>query len=348
MNAVDAEAVAPSVPSFYTNLRPLEPEGSNPQTAGAPDATGVLERFGLYGDVPTRVMNWAVRFCPLYLEPIFIAVYTFLFWLVCPAPRRAIAANLAVVIPGSSRHANTLRSLRVFWNFANSCVDAARVAAEGDVIDWEIVGVDHFQELADLPADQGAIILTAHMGNYDVAAPVFARRFRRRVHAVRAPERVAHTQSMYDRDATRRGTASDDELRIAYNTGDNFLGIDLMESLAGGDAVAIQGDRILFDVSPLHAELCGAPIRYPKGPFTLALAARAPIYPVFIIRTGRRRYQVRVEPAFRCERHRDDGRDKFPALARAATGWTRALEPIVRRHWHQWYVFEPVFADADQ
>lgn len=323
----------------------MESEGLDPPLTATSERRAILDRFGVYGDFPTRAMNWGVRRCPLYLEPIFIAVYTFLFWLACARPRHAIAANLAVVFPRSSRLANQFRALRVFWNFANSCVDAATVEAEGDVIDWEIVGTENFQALAESPRDRGAVILSAHMGNYDVAAPVFAKRFRRRVHAVRAPERLAHTQAMRERNHPSPG-ASEDDLRIAYNTGHNFLGIDLIEALVAGDAVALQGDRILFGVSPLPATLCGAPVRFPKGPFTLALAAKVPIYPLFIIRTGRRRYQVRVEQPFACERLHSDGRDKNPALNRAASEWAGVLEPLVRRHWHQWFVFEPVFTDV--
>jgi predicted LPLAT superfamily acyltransferase len=308
----------------------LETESSQDQTRGT-----LLDRIGIYGDVPTRLMEWGIRTCPLYLEPLFILGYSLLCFVLCRGARRAVCANLAVIFPGASRIRTSARAFRVFWNFAWSCADAARVRIEGDVLDWDIVGIAQVDELADL--DGGAIVLTAHMGNYDVAAPVFARRFKKKFHAVRAPERVAAMQEMMEEQHSR--TASSD-YEVRYNTGDNFLAVDLMNALSANEIVALQGDRLIPGLTPLPNDLFGAVTQFPKGPFSLAAATGVPIYPIFVIRTGRRRYQVRVDNAFYCQRNR---KAQDHALQSAAATWAEVLATVVRKHWYQWYVFEPAF-----
>jgi len=320
--------------SYTLDIALLEPESSTPPP-GTPDRTDLLERFGAHGDLSTRFMNWGVKYCPPYLEPLFIFGYTAIFFLLCAPPRRAVTDNLCIILPDSWKLTNIFRAFRVFWNFAWTCADGARAQAEGDCFDWEIVGLDHFDSLVE--HDGGAILMTAHMGSYDVAAPVFARKFKRKIHAVRAPERNATLQAHREQELQK---TESDALAVRYNTGENLLAVDLVNALSRHEIVAIQGDRVIYGVTPLEAEMFGHQTWFPKGPFTLAMAGKAPIYPIFIIRLGRLRYQVRVEHPIECRR---EGRDASTGLAKAAGDWSGILGTLLQRQWHQWFVFEHAF-----
>jgi hypothetical protein len=65
----------------------------------------------------------------------------------------------------------------VFWNFAVTFVDGLRCETGTGGVDWAVEGLAHMEDLAN--RGEGCIILTAHMGNYDIAAPMFASHFRR-------------------------------------------------------------------------------------------------------------------------------------------------------------------------
>ena len=52
--------------------------------------------------------------------------------------------------------------------------------------DWEFAGLDHFEEMQSQQG--GAILLTAHMGSYDLGAQLSPRRRGVRMVMVRAPE----------------------------------------------------------------------------------------------------------------------------------------------------------------
>lgn len=306
----------------------------------------LFQRLGLHGDVGPRFQAWAVRHCPFFLEPIFLIGYSLLFFLIAAGPRRAVISNLAILIPGSTRFDNSLRAWRVFWSFSSSITDAVRSRQSPDentpplpAVDWEIVGVRHFEKISD--GESGAIILTAHMGNYDVAAPVFSEKFSRRLNAVRAPERTQEQQEYRKREL--EGQQSDN-YAVRYNSPESILGLELTQALGRGEFVAIQGDRILFDVSALETTFDVEHVMaIPKGPFVLALTTRTQIHPLFILRTGHRRYQVLVKPPIDCVAEARGAKARHQAIDRAAADWISELAPLMRKHWHQWYVFEPVF-----
>ncbi len=267
-----------------------------------------------------------------------MAGFTALFFVVLKKGRNAVASNLRVIHPGSSWLMSQLRVFRVFWNFAWTLTDLMHVRLGEKVISWEIVGKQYLEVLEN--EQKGAILLTAHMGNYDVAAPVFAPRFKQKIHMVRTPERQRQSQEFQQKNRAHEQSST---FVIHYNEPGNMLGVELARCLREGDVVAIQGDRILFDVSPMTVNFCeGVEWNLPRGPFMLAMVARAAIYPVFIIRMGYRRYRIEAFPAIEMSRHRE-GREA--AQKEAAQRWSDILAQIVVKHWRQWFVFEPVFGD---
>jgi predicted LPLAT superfamily acyltransferase len=112
--------------------------------------------------------------------------------------------------------------------------------------------------------------------------------------------------------------------------------------LQRGEIIAIQGDRITPGISALPATLFGRKSNIPAGPFALSMAARVPIYPLFIVRLGRRSYRLVVGAPFDVQRTRD----RAVGFEQAVAQWTRELERVVRDAWFQWYTFEP-FAEKD-
>lgn len=246
--------------------------------------------------------------------------------------RRALMQNLKAILPGSSSIANLFRAYRVVWNFSWTIADNVRFRETRTVPDWEFVGREHFEELQSYPT--GAIILTAHMGSYDLGANLFAETSPRRMVMVRAPE-VDPLTRKYEESQYGRGTES---LRIDFNTKAEDLAFDLLHAVCAGEIVAIQGDRVTPGIATLPATLFGKPTEMPAGPFALAMAARAPIFPLFVIRQGRRSYRLVTGEPILVERR---GRDRDADLRRAIDRWTAELERIIRESWWNWFMFEP-------
>lgn len=289
--------------------------------------------FGAYGDFWIRYLNWGVRHCPWTVEPVLVTFYAGLFFIAAKSFREGITANLGVLFPGESRISLAWKAYKVFWNFAAVAVDGVRAREEPGIIEWEIDGLEAFEHMRQ--CESGVILVTAHMGNYDLAGSVFAQRFDRVMHAVRAPERNAQLQAVRNAELAAQ---QDEHYRIVYNEPGNMLAITLAQALQRSEAVAIQADRILFDVAPMTMEWDEKHlIDVPQGPFILSLTTGCPIYPLFMIRLGRCRYRVEFGRAFHCKR---TGRDKQADLTRAAAIWVDHLRAIVKRHWSQWLVVE--------
>ena len=194
--------------------------------------------------------------------------------------------------------------------------------------------MSHLQALEN--ATHGAILMTAHMGNYDVAAPVFAPRFRQKIHMVRTPERQKESQEFQHKLRVKSGA-----FEVHYNEPGSMLGVELAKCLGEGDIVAIQGDRILFDVSPVVVQFDERQTwQLPRGPFMLALVAGATIHPMFIVRTGYRIYRIEAYPPILMDRSREA---RSAAQQLAAQQWSDVLKKTIVRHWSNWFVFERVF-----
>ncbi len=278
------------------------------------------------------LQSWGARWLPGWLEPVFVAGYVSLFFFLCAAPRNAVRHNLAALFPSDGRIRLTLRAWLVFLRFGATATEAMQCRLGRNLVDWEISGRVHFEEIVASPT--GCILLTAHMGSSDVAATAFAGRFPRRLTAVRAPVRHASTQREMHRQLVANASST---FEVIYNAHE-FVGVELVQRLAAGEAVALQGDRVLFDVASMEVVRNGLGLILPKGPFALALATGVPIFPLFVVRLGRRCYRVEVGAPFFCEGRREE---RAVAMKQAAAHWFDLLVAQARRHWDQWYIFEP-------
>ncbi|NJM36699.1 MAG: hypothetical protein HC845_01830 [Akkermansiaceae bacterium] len=289
--------------------------------------------------MPTRCMLHALRVTPWFLEPVLIAPWTFLFFVIGKNQRCAVAGNLQALFPHWGKWRASFGAWRVFWNFALTLVDAQRCETQTGDVDWIIDGIKNIDDLND--CQKGCVILTAHMGNYDLAAPFFAARFQRTLYTVRAPEREPETQKLREAEIRQKEILYPN-FRTLYNQDGNLLGIELARLLGEGNIVAVQGDRVVFDVSPMDVEVePGLIMRLPRGPLYLAQATGAPCFPLFILRDGWRRYQICALPQMRLPPRRRGQDDE------AAKIWANTILHQIRRHWSQWYVFEPLVRRID-
>ena len=84
-------------------------------------------------------------------------------------------------------------------------------------------------------------------------------------------------------------------------------------------------------------DFCGRAASFPLGPFVISRIARAPLVPVFAVRTGIRSYELRVSDRLQ------------PTTAAETTAafeaTVRAYEALVRERPEQWLLFEDVWRE---
>ncbi len=302
---------------------------------------GWWRRVGVFGDLPTRLLMRGLKVTPGFLEPLLIPPWTLLFFAMAKSQRRAVAGNLRALFPEWSQARAVAGAYRVFLNFAATYVDALRCETGSGAVDWVIDGLEHFEDLRS--RTDGCLVLTAHMGNYDLAAPLFSEKFGRTLHAVRAPEREPEMQAIREAEIAEQERLNP-YFKTCFNHGGEMLGVELARFLQQGDIVAVQGDRVIFEVSPMETEIePGLLMRLPRGPLYLARISGAAVFPLFITRDGWRRYRVEVHaPLVLPARVRGRGEDPATAL------WAGVILGGVRKHWAQWFVFEPVLRRGER
>lgn len=271
---------------------------------------------------------------PFYFQPVVIAYWTLFFFFFAAPARRAIVANLAVVLSGSSRWMNYLRAYRTLMNFAFTISDAANYKVNRAEFTYEIIGAEQLERLAKA---EGAIVLTAHMGNYDLGAALFAQKFNRDIRMVRAPEPDAKSAEHLSEAMRRTGEGA---VKIAYSTDGALLSFDLLGALRRGEIVSIQGDRVMGEVATVEGRMFDARLRIPTGPFTLAQITGVPIYPLFIVRARHRRYQIIVRDPILVQR---SSAKREEDIAPAVAQWCAILEKIIADNWQQWFALAPIF-----
>lgn len=302
-------------------------------------------RLCVYSDLPIRGVAMAVKTCPFFLAPIILFGFSIVAFLLLKPQRRAIHGNLKVLNPGAGYFQLWGEVFAVFHEFSRSISDAAYVRCGRDMLTWEIEDPAAFDELTR-GHEKGAILLTAHMGNYDLAGSLFCDKFPAPVHSVRAPERDCFAQEAKEKELAEKLS---DGYVIHFNKGsESVLGLELAKALSHGEYVAIQGDRIVFDVAALDAAVPGREntiMKIPAGPFVLAQISGAPIFPLFVKRTGHLKYCVVAHEPIYVE----NDRSRRNELQQEGVGkWMEILMLTLRENRKQWLVFETAFFDSEE
>jgi predicted LPLAT superfamily acyltransferase len=256
-----------------------------------------------------------------------------IFFLLAGPQRRAVLHNLQALNPRMDAWSLFFGGVEVFHQFALVYLDRLYHMHFRLPVEWDLPDIRLLEEMREEPG--GLIIFTAHSGNYDIGASLFASKFGRPVHIVRVPERTPEMQSLREKEL-QRAEAAVEHLRVHYNsTADAHLGLALCRLLNAGEVVAVQGDRVMLEVSGMSAEHEGVSFYVPRGPLVLAEVTRCPCYPIFLTRSSFLRYRIHVGPAF-------TQRGEHVPTQELIRRWLGVLHPFLVNHTAEWSVFEPM------
>ncbi len=255
-----------------------------------------------------------------------------------PAPKREIAANLGRLLglpEGSRRVRRATRQM--LFNFAYYWVDLFRFAqlpAERaqELLDG-CVGAEHLE--SERAAGRGVILLTAHLGNWELGGLFLAR--------LDLPLTVVYVRDEFEvaerfRSLLRQRVQVQE---IAINPAGGLASLPVLRSLAEGRVVAMQGDRD-FNDRGVVVDFCGAPACFPDGPFHLARMTGASLVPAFVVYGSGHRFEIEIGAPIRVPKSQDREAEVRKALNR----WVSVLEDAVHRWPTQWYTFFDPWADA--
>jgi predicted LPLAT superfamily acyltransferase len=220
------------------------------------------------------------------------------------------------------------RTYRQFLAIGQCLIDRVVLASKGpSAFEHTHEGNEHIQRIA--AAGKGGILLTAHLGNWEVASGLLRGLYEVRI-AIAVfegeEERLKrYLERMSGPIKPRVITVGSDELSV----------LEILRSLREGWLVAISGDRLL-DGRFTRVPFLGEDAPFPVGPFILAAISGAPVIHTFALKQGPATYRFVADPpehlAFASGRRDEQIKEWVAAYA-------RRLEQLVREYPYQWFNF---------
>jgi len=245
--------------------------------------------------------------------------------------RRGAVANQRHVLGRVGSGVVHLAALRMFSEFSHCMTET--IEFYGPRPQPVRIDVPEPNELARaLQEGKGAVVVTGHFGNWDIAAKGL-KDFGRPINIVMASD-INQTTTEYVRQA--RASAG---VQVIYSDSSVFSTFNMIRALRRNEVVAIQLDRSLSAGGLQPVPFFDAPALFPTGPFVLARVAAAPVIPIFVPRLGVRHYEIRVGQGFHVSH-------EAGSLERAMGDVVNELEGVIRQFPTQWFQFSPFWPEG--
>jgi len=248
--------------------------------------------------------------------------------------RRQVLDNLRHVEPSVSRARRYWDAVRVFITVVVNYYDMVRLwtVDKDRVLEiFEVEGWDHLEEA--LSHGEGIIVLSAHVGNFNVVAsyPAAAGGY----HTAVIAERV-EPPALFDYLAGLRSGIGIDVIP----PGSEAIR-PLLRLLRNNGILLLAGDRDVVGHGEIQ-EFFGVPAALPVGPVLLAMRTGAPLVPAFTLRRRHRPSIVYISPPIDLVRTGDWEADLQHNQALMA----RALERMIALDPGQWAVLQQIWPPA--
>ena len=296
-------------------------------------ARRLLGPFYVTGVFWFRIHRFGVRILPSWALGPILALFTTFFFVTLRNIRAALAANLEAVLGPCGWWRRQARIFRSMWTFAWCLSERYERLSTRRRFLVSAEGLESWREMSG--SGQGFLLVTAHLGAWEMGSLLPAHQEQRKIHVVREAETDPRAQRFIA--DLIRGAAG--ELYTTHFAEDPCLGMDLLDALRQGEIVALQGDRPRSGGRTAEVSLFGRPFGMPVGPAALARAAGVPLLPVFVFREGRLRYRCSIRQPIEVPHTADRCADVTQAVQRFAA----ELEVAIAHRPYQWFCFRKLW-----
>ena len=246
-------------------------------------------------------------------------------WSYSARDRSAVEANLSAVL---GYPAPRSMGREVFRNFGRYLVEFFTMH-RGSPQRLRVEGRGH---LDAAHRAGGAIILTGHLGNWELGAACI-RMMGFPMSVVARPHADARIDALFNRQRQLSGL---EVIPVGAEAARQSLA-----SLRQGRFLGLLGDRE-FGAHGMRLPWFGGTAMLPDGPALLSLRSRAPILPSVLLREGPGQFCLHIEPPMRPQ-----ARGPLAAEVAALTkAYTEIFERYIQQDPTQWLMFQPVISKA--
>lgn len=285
--------------------------------------------------------QWMLENLPLFVGDSIVWGVTEIAYRSSPNQRASMESNVRHVLKtlrpeldGPALERETVSTAHdIFQNrgrfFADLSIMAGKRRLDG-VFKFDFDG--HWNALrATLDAGRGAVIASAHLGNWFGGGYAVSRMG---IPVSSVQYRNMGSSFMDDAVARRAGMAQ------TFVDGDPMAMMELIRDVRRGRVLAMLVDKP-WDARGVEVPFFGRPSRFALGPVRLARMAGVPIFPAFCAWSRPRRYE-----AVLCEPIEVAGGDPEEAEREALVRLAKIVETFVARYLRVWFNFTPAWSDA--
>lgn len=242
--------------------------------------------------------------------------------------RQAVRRNLQQIL--GTDHVSTRQVREVFQNFGMYLVDFFRFQMLSPEAIRRLVKIEGLERMREaLRSGRGAIGLSAHLGNFELAGAVLSLSGLP-VHAVVLTHRNQFVNRFFERQRAKVGVQA---IPLMKNDRKAFFETTL-SVLRSNQILALVGDRC-FSARGLRLSFFGKSLEVPTGPAAFHLKTGAPIVPAFLVREANGGYRFFVEPPIMIS----PGVDREEAVRQVCQSCLDVMARYIRQYPTQWYFF---------
>lgn len=218
---------------------------------------------------------------------------------------------------------------RNFCRFSQVILDRFYMFGGGK-FDVQVEKYHLYQELAE--GEPGFMILSAHVGNYELAGFSLVAT-KKRFNALAFGEEAEAI--MENRERLFAGT----NINIIPVKDDLSHLFALNNALDNGESVSFPSDRLLGNQRTVTCEFLDAPAHFPMGPFALAAQRDLPVLTVNVMKESVKRYRVYVN------RLQKEGTTRGERINAYVRQYVEHLEEVLRKYPEQWFNYYEFWGD---
>ena len=214
-----------------------------------------------------------------------------------------------------------------YYRFGQTLIDKVAVSA-GKKERYQFLFDESYSRFLEiLNQERGAIMVSAHVGNWEIGAPFFDK-YGKKMHVAMLDAEYRKIKEMLEQHS---GNRNYNVLPLDETDGlSNILRTKTILDLH--EYVCFQGDRFLENTQTAEVRFLDKIARFPIGPFLLASRLQVPVIFYFSMREREMEYKFYFQIAESVTK----GSGSKPEI-QLLEQYVKALEGIVQRYPHQWF-----------
>jgi len=225
---------------------------------------------------------------------------------------------------GYGRFSSIIKVYKNYFLLGQSIIDKVVVMSGiQNKFSFEFDGEENLRKIAAL--EKGGILLSAHIGNWDVAGHLF-RRLETNINIVLYDGEHEQIKTYLESVTGKRNV----NIIVIKNDLSHIYAIS--EALSKKELVCMHADRFLQGNKTLTADFLGTPAKFPMGPFLLANTFKVPVSFVFAVKESNLHYHF-----FASEIKDYSVFDRKDILQKMLNDYAVEMEKKVKQYPEQWF-----------